>query len=259
MSYLRSIGQALIANDNPILTQATVKARILDLLFQDIHEETVTLEDFQRYAKDHAKAFGAFWIGWVKDVKEAAQGRDFFDTGAKKVLWFLIPSIFLVILAIIAFAFEMYFTGAISFIMGPVLIIVVATAASLRSAQGHEEYTRWRAFRRYLKESSRVDLARIGSLGIWETFLPYAVSLGVADQMLKQLEVRFPNLQQEGYQFGGHWFLYYHAAGLDRVGHMTTKVGESVTRVTMPQGSGGTGGGFSGGGGGGFGGGGGVR
>ena len=45
--------------------------------------------------------------------------------------------------------------------------------------------------------------------------------------------------------------------GFGRIGHMTKTIGESVTNVTMPQGSGGTGGGFSGGGGGGFGGGGG--
>ncbi len=75
--------------------------------------------------------------------------------------------------------------------------------------------------------------------------------------MLKQLEVRFPNLQHDGYQFGANWFIYYHIMGFGRIGHMTKTIGESVTNVTMPQGSGGTGGGFSGGGGGGFGGGGG--
>lgn len=38
----------------------------------------------------------------------------------------------------------------------------------------------------------RVDQVRIGSLGIWEHYLPYAVTLGVADQMLKQLELQIP-------------------------------------------------------------------
>jgi hypothetical protein len=64
-------------------------------------------------------------------------------------------------------------------------------------------------------------------------------------------------LQHDGYCFGSNWFVYHHVFGVGRIGHMTNAVSKSVTNVTMPQGSGGMGGGFSGGGGGGFGGGGG--
>lgn len=229
---------------------------LLKLLFEDIGEE-VTLGDFQIYAKDNAKVFAKFWTNWGKAVSDAAKKQDFFDSRAKTVLWFLFPSLFLFVQAIVAFVSELYITGTVSLVMGFVTTIVVGVAASRRSAKGHEEYTKWRALRRYLKESSRVDVARVGSLGIWEEFLPYAITLGVADQMLKQLEVSFPNLEQDGYQFGSHWFFYHHTLGFGRLSHMTNTVGQSVTKVTMPQGSGGTGGGFSGGGGGGFGGGGG--
>ena len=75
--------------------------------------------------------------------------------------------------------------------------------------------------------------------------------------MLKQLELRFPNLVQDDYHFASNWFVYYHVLGFGRISHMTNAVGKSISSATMPQGSGGTGGGFSGGGGGGFGGGGG--
>jgi uncharacterized membrane protein len=233
------------------------ETRVLELLFQDLKGKAVTLEDLQSYAKDQPKAFSAFWSAWVKDIKDAAEGRDFFDPNAKGVLWLLLPSISLLFLALFPFAYGMYFTGTVSLVMGLALTIVVGVASGRRSERGHEEYTKWKAFRRYLKESSRVETARVGSLGIWETFLPYAVALGVADPMLKQLEVRFPRLEQDGYAFGSHWFIYYQTAGMYRVSHMTHMVEKSVTQMTVSQLSGGTGGGFSGGGGGGFGGGGG--
>ena len=96
----------------------------------------------------------------------------------------------------------------------------------------------------------------MGKLGIWEEFLPYAVTLGVADQMLKQLEVQFPSLQEGGYRFGYPWFVYYHWTGVNTVSRMTQTVDRSINSVILPQGTGGSGG-FSAGGGGGFGGGGG--
>ena len=232
------------------------EARVLKLLFEDMGAEEVTLEDFQKYAKKNAKSFASFWEEWGQEVKESAKKHSFFDDSAKKVLWFLIPALSLFVLAVLAFVLGMNITGAFCLATGFVMAVVVAVAASRRSAQGHQEYTKWRAFHRYLLESSRVDTVRVGSLGIWEEFLPYAITLGAADQMLKQLAISFPNLEQDGYYYGSHWFIFHHPTGITRISHMTNTVGKSVSSVTMPGGSG-TGGGFSGGGGGGMGGGGG--
>jgi len=230
---------------------------VLEFLFEAVGMEEVTLEEFQAYAKTNAESFTTFWTEWAKQVKESSKEHGFHDTQAKKALWFLVPILLAVGLGFLALGLSLFGTGIATLVMSFLALIFVVGAATRYSDYGYEEYTKWKAFRRYLKESSRVDIARVGSLGIWEEFLPYAVTLGVADQMLKQLEVRFPNLEQDGYYFGANWFVYYHAMGIGRVSHMTNKVGQSVNKVTMPQGSGGTGGGFSGGGGGGFGGGGG--
>ncbi|NMB01466.1 MAG: DUF2207 domain-containing protein [Firmicutes bacterium] len=225
-------------------------------LFEDIGGKEVTLEDFKQYAKDNKKTFAQFWKDWGKDVQDAANEQRFFDEDAKKALWFLVPAVAVFIAFPFSASLDMYITGVVCFIMAIVLIIVASVAASRRSDHGHEQYTKWKAFYRYLKEFSRVDTARVGSLGIWEEFLPYAITLGVADSMLKQLEVRFPNLEQDGYQYGSHWFLYHRPIGVARISQMTDTVGKTVSNLTTTH-STGSGGGFSGGGGGGFGGGGG--
>lgn len=229
--------------------------KILEL-FADLGDEAVTLGDIKVYAKNNKKAFAEFWAEWGKEVQESAKTHNFFDKKAKKAFWFMIPAFALLIGTGVFASLEMFITAVVCFVMGFAVVFLVAVVAYRHSAQGYEDYTKWRAFRRYLKDFSRVETARIGSLGIWEEFLPYAITLGVADRMLKQLEVRFPNLEQDGYQFGAYWFMYHHPLGIMRITHMTNTVGKSVASLTATHGSG-TGGGFSGGGGGGFGGGGG--
>ncbi len=233
------------------------EGQILRLLFEDLKSEEVTLEELKKYAQKKAKKFAAFWEKWREAVQEAAKQRGFFaEEQNKKALVYLWPALGLLILAVLAGLLNMYVTLGVCVAMGLAAVILVAVAASQRSEYGREQYAKWRAFRRYLQEFSRVDQARVGQLGIWEQFLPYAVTLGAADQMLKQLEVQFPTLEQEGYRFGGAWFVYYHPAGFQSLNRMTTSLEKSITGVTLPQGTGGSGG-FSAGGGGGFGGGGG--
>lgn len=225
-------------------------------LFEEIGGTELTLEEFKQYAKDNSKTFAKYWKEWGKEVQEAAKEHRFFDEEAKKVLWFLIPAIAIFVGFPIFASLDMFITGIVCLVMGLALVIVVSIAASRHSDHGYEQYTKWKAFRRYLKEFSRVETARVGSLGIWEEFLPYAITLGVASPMLKQLEVRFPNLEQDGYQFGSYWFLYHRPMGIARISQMTDTVGKTVSSLTATH-STGSSGEFSGGGGGGFGGGGG--
>ncbi|WP_461361455.1 DUF2207 family protein [Candidatus Darwinibacter acetoxidans] len=233
------------------------EAQILQLLFEDINHGEVTLAELQDFAKKHAKRFASFWKQWGKEVEKAAQQHGFFDeAGNKRAGILFLPALLLLLLAIPIGVLELFLTLGVCVVMGMAAVIAAAAASNRRSAYGHDQYTKWVAFRRYLKEFSRVDQARVGKLGIWEEFLPYAVTLGVADQMLKQLEVQFPSLQEGGYRFGYPWFVYYHWTGVNTVSRMTQTVDRSINSVILPQGTGGSGG-FSAGGGGGFGGGGG--
>ena len=230
----------------------------LKLLFEDMSKGQVSLADFEVYVDENAESFMEFWTNWGKEVKEIAKKHNFYDQEyKKKVLKYLVPTVLLFLIAIPLFLLNMYFSGAICIAMGFVTSIVVLVAAERRSPKGHEELLKWNAFRRYLKEFSRVETVRVGSLGIWEEILPYAVTLGVADRLIKQLEVAFPSMEMDGQQFCSGWFIYYHAVGFNRINHMTTKINKSISTITIQSSGGGGGGGFSGGGGGGFGGGGG--
>jgi uncharacterized membrane protein len=238
--------------------QATLRLyeqQVLDLLFTVIGAEEVTLEDIQTFAKDYRKEFTAFWDEWAKTIKAEAEQHNFFDANSKKrVLWFFIPSFALFLLAIVPFVLEMFFSGTACIVMGVVMTITVAIAATRRSSTGNLEYTQWRAFRRYLQHFSRVEDTRTVSPGIWESYLPYAVTLGVANKVIKEWSFAFPSLAEQG-NLGTNWYICIHGGGFNRLSHMTTNIDRSISTTMIHSGA--SGGGFSGGGGGGFGGGGG--
>ncbi len=102
----------------------------------------------------------------------------------------------------------------------------------------------------------------IPSLIIWEHYLVYAVTLGVAKEVIKQLEVVFPNLQDGDYRFGHGWMTYGAYNQMNNLYSSFDGIGDSIERsldsaqkaVSKSSSGSGGGGGFSGGGGGGGGG-----
>lgn len=110
----------------------------------------------------------------------------------------------------------------------------------------------WRGFRKMLKEIGNFKVREIASLPLWEEYLVYATSLGVADKVVKALKVEFSEkeLLAESRHYSGlnHPFL---------ISHLIRNQVNQTVRSVAPQSSvsggfkgnnqGGFGGGFSGG------------
>lgn len=248
---------------------------VLRFLFEQVAEDgrTVSFDEIERYAKRHASAFQSFWRGWVGSVRFSSDRHEFFDQSAElkrgRNLQLLAAGLCFLLGVGAVMLFILPLTG-MGLSVGAVALLISAGTMQRRSQRGQEEYVRWQAFRRFLQHFSQLERHGIPALVIWEHYLVYAVSLGVAKEVLKQLELVFPNLESEGHRFGAGWYYY----GLGHHGFygmtnglttMTTSLSQSMQTslrvASSPQSSGmGGGGGFSGGGGfGGGGGGGGVR
>lgn len=121
-----------------------------------------------------------------------------------------------------------------------------------RTAGGAAIAARWEAFRRYLRDFSRLEDAPPVSLTLWDDYLVYGAALGVTDEVLAAARINAPvEVEQQSHIY---WYANHGTSG----GHSSDAfagLSSALSGAFNPPSSSGGGGGFSGGGGGGGGGG----
>jgi uncharacterized membrane protein len=218
---------------------------------------------------DDAKSTPQASAAWLDDFKGSIHadfaGAGYVDQG-HLVKW-LLHALTIVVVA---------GAGAIAVAVGALLgwvaigVAVVLVLSSLllrqRTKAGARKLAEVNGLAHFLTDFSRLpDEAHAGDLILYERYLVYAVALGVADQLVDGLRVRFPQLADANSGFAT-WYVVGNAAGyanfsrLDSIGTIGSFASEfssaTAAAFSPPSSSSGGGGGFSSGGGGGGGGGG---
>ncbi len=218
------------------------------------------LDDIERFTKKYGEAFYAFWQGWTATVSSRGEEVEFFENSGNMPLFTVLGGLALFTIGAMVVS-EKAILGAGLLLAGTILG-VVPRLFKRRSPSGQEDFVRWQAFRRFLLHFSQMQRHEIPSLIIWEHFLVYAVSLGVAREVISQLELVFPNLQDGDHRFGYGWYTYGAWHGFNSfqdsfsdIGSIVESAIKSAGKAASKSSSGsGGGGGFSSGGGGGSGG-----
>ena len=158
--------------------------------------------------------------------------------------------------------------GAVAAVGGITLLSMLLVSVMPKKTQyGAEQAAKWSAFKRFLLHFSEMEKAEIPSIVIWEHYLVYAVSLGIAKEVIEQMpkvfsdgEIQDPGLTYMGY-YGSLQNLALMSSMFDSTMDSIDNAVNTAATAASPDSSGsGGGGGFSGGssGGGGGGGGGGA-
>jgi uncharacterized membrane protein len=239
---------------------ADFERRALSLLFRGAHNGAVSSKTLGTYSSE----FRTGYLTWLKQVKTAAAGHGLFeeegDRMRRRILVaasVLLPAGFVFPFAGALFiGFGAVFAGA-GMVIAAFLLFLLSPHLRRRSAEGATEFAQWSAFRRFLTDFSQLKDAPLPSLAIWEQYLPYAVTLGVAQEVLKQI----PVVYGEQAVSSPIWYVS-HGGGMpsganfaSSLSSFTSSLSSMVSTATSPpSSSSGGGGGFSGGGGGGGGG-----
>jgi uncharacterized membrane protein len=120
-----------------------------------------------------------------------------------------------------------------------------------RTAEAQTEAERWEAFRRYLTDFPRLDIAPPASLELWERLLVYGIAFGIAERVLEAAHLHMP---EELHQASSIYWISPNGdlgSGPSALGIGDLSAGFGSALAPPSSGSGGFGGGFSGGGGGG--------
>jgi uncharacterized membrane protein len=256
--FLRSdaVEHRFIRPENPPTTPLrTFERRALSWLFKD--GSTITKSELVERSKEDVKSAQTFWKGFRREVLEELDKKKYVvhDKAGPFLLHILLMCV-LFALSVLSFVVQAWLAGGV-LLVSSIVMIPLTFLHLQRTPAGTRRHAEWTALRSYLKDFSRLDEAPAGHLTLWEEYLVAAVALGVSEDLIRGLEVHYPEVAQ-----GGSFATWYLVApgrtgSIGDIGSFGSDFGAAAVSSFTPQSSGsGGGGGFSGGGGGGGGGGG---
>lgn len=194
-----------------------VPSRLQELELQDKKEK-------EEYAKYNSQ-FGGNVVGLIFSIMIGA------ITAMELTPLVLIGVIPLIILEIIHL-------GVISHVQSKINVF---------TQKGVAEIEKWKGLKKYMEEFSMLDKKELPEIVLWEKFLVYATVFGIAQKVLKQLKIVYPNIEEMA-EINNYTYLYFmmHTNFSTSFSNaVSTSMSSSYSSAT------GGGGGFSGGGGGG--------
>jgi uncharacterized membrane protein YgcG len=230
---------------------------VATLLFHDAAggHDAVTDQELKEWVGSHRQDAYDWWQSWTSAVTHDTAGLRWIEPHG----W--VAASVAVGVALLAAAVGAGLMGANLVVAGVTgLAGIGAMAASplmrRRTLQGRVLEQRWRRFGAYLTDYSLIPERGPEYLALWGRWLVYAVPLGVADTVMRNLNAKLSEAELE--QVGGGWYPMYVGGHYYGFGEGLSVVSDAIPTsqiATSPQSSaGGGGGGFSGGGGGGGGG-----
>lgn len=85
----------------------------------------------------------------------------------------------------------------ITSILQLIVFCILSSKINVLTQEGTDEKAKWKGLKKYMEEFSMLDKREIPEIVIWEKFLVYATVFGIADQVLKQLKIVYPNMNEE--------------------------------------------------------------
>lgn len=271
--YLTRVPATVASLTNPI----DIKA--ISFLFDVIGggADSIWFTSIQKYGEENAQRFIDEMNEWQGLVSSETNKRDFFEFKSQRMqMYMIIVAVLYIVASVVTFFFTSNFIPLIIAVPVCIALFAIANYMPRRTREGNNLDAKAKALKNWLKDFSALDERPPTDVKVWGEFMVYAYIFGVAEQVITALQIKAPELFDEGDGINAPsvvpwWFWYspsYGSTGnvLSPAGDFfqtsfTNTVDTARTAISGMDGNfssgGGFGGGFSGGGGGGFGGGGG--
>ena len=243
---------------------------LLDFFFNQVGQlqPAIWFGALKQFRKSNPREMKAFVEQFRTVVTLSVEAKGFLEKNRKGVKLAGWGFIITAVSAALAYSIREFAPMIASAVVAGAFLAVTIKSRNF-TREGQEQYDLWQAFRRFLTDFSNMDRAELPQLILWEHYLVYAVVLGVATEVIKQLPFVYPQVNDPNSDFGYYWGGMYHTrynavggtetsfAGLAGVTDMMNSLNDSWSSVVTAAGSSsggsssgsGDGGGFSGGGG----------
>ena len=236
--------------------EAVIYSKLVDIA--RMYGQIFTIKDLRKYMKNHSESFVKALDRINDKVKEQQVTNGNYDEknkfeGAKYSsiagLYFF-AAIFIIFFGFTIAMGVFVLSGAC--ILNAIAWSIYASRFSGITQKGIDEQSKWKGLKKFMIEYSLLKEREVVELVLWEKYLVYATAFGVADKVMAQLKIAYPQLSQDEL-IGNYAYMHYMTHNRQSfITDLNKSMVSSYQRAytsTYSSGSG-AGGGFSGGGGG---------
>lgn len=157
-----------------------------------LENKSTTLEEIKKRAKMNYNSFINDFTKWKAITLQAGENETFYEKHTSKKILCILYSV-LGILLVFTLGFKKYesslILSLIVFLFASVSIIYFVISKK-RTIKGNEDYNKWMGLKKFLKDFSNMDKRELPEVTLWEKYLVYALPLGCASRLAKDMEIR---------------------------------------------------------------------
>ena len=188
----------ILENENYTGTSAEVI--VLDVLFNMVGKDNkCNIKKLKNYGKsiNRAKRLIKKIDEFKKVTKEEVGFKEYFKENGLSITYTILTSINYVFSLFMAFGvfygLNNYGLQVLEYLIGVSLINIIYLIIGLkdknRTSKGKEEYSKWLAHKRFLKDFSNFEEKDLPEITLWEKYLVTATVLGCADKVEKKMKM----------------------------------------------------------------------
>lgn len=231
-----------------------------DFLFYTVSEgnDFTSTEELKKFSRKKGKIGYEFFKDFTEAVKEEGRQKHYFENRTRIfVIYFTVLIAISILTTILVINTPLAPLFALDFFIFLVFALLSITLKK-RTEIGNEAFAEWNGLKRFLEDFSNLKDYAPSSIAIWEDYIVYATTFGIAEEVLKQLQMNLDKIPEDelakSYLFRSYVSSYGTIDSMNFgsfIDSFTSSLNSITSSITASTGSGG---GFSGGGGGGGGG-----
>lgn len=173
-------------------------------------KQEITLKDIQKYITSHVSSITELQEKLTKTIKEKLYKKGYLNKEREKeytkygsikvlyglalmfILFFGLPAIFVSLWIMISIAIT------VVLLIGCLTSLnKVTNSINIYSQEAIDEIEMWKGLKRFMEDLSQMDKKEIPEVVLWEKYLIYATAFGIADKVLKQLKLIYPDFDEQ--------------------------------------------------------------
>ena len=163
-------------------------------------KKVMTLKELQNYIKEHPSKVESLLSSTFKSVETQLGNDEILDLEAySDYSKYSNAKIGYIVLIIVLCWFVFAVIPIIAIVISAINAILcwkIQKKLSIFTQKGIDKQTEWKGLKVFMEEFSMLDKREVPELVIWEKYLVYATAMGVADKVIKQLKIVYPNFEE---------------------------------------------------------------